>query len=252
LKDMCVLVTGASEGTGWALSRRLADLGCYVVGIASQAQEIDFPGYLYECDVADAGATEEVLRAIRDRFPVDAVVNNVTVTSAQALGEVGLSEIYQGLDASVRVATQVSQGFIESMRARRAGRIVNLCNGTGWGASAGTVHAAAVILDAQQNMVALLFGLQHNASRARLAFGRSHIRQFNAVVYRVAHQMHQRVGECFHKIFIQRGVFTNQLQRNLFAQGSCHIAHLPWKAAKDFFNRLHARFHHRVLQVGGD
>jgi len=144
LKDMCVLVTGAGEGTGWALSRRLADLGCYVVGIASQAQEIDFPGYLYECDVADAGATEEVLRAIRDRFPVDAVVNNVTVASAQALGEVGLSEIYQGLDASVRVATQVSQGFIESMKARRAGRIVNLCNGTGWDASAGTVHAAAV------------------------------------------------------------------------------------------------------------
>lgn len=144
MKDMCVVVTGAAEGIGWALSRRLADLGCHVVGIARQTQEVDFPGYLYECDLADAGATEDVLRAIRERFPVDAVVNNVEVCTQQALGEVGLAELYQGLDLSVRVATQVTQGFVESMKARRAGRIVNLCSGAFHAGSARTAHAAAV------------------------------------------------------------------------------------------------------------
>jgi len=142
--DLCVVVTDAAAGLGWVLSRRLADLGCYVVGIARQTQEVDFPGYLYECDLREAGATEDVLYAIRERFPVDAVVNNLTLSSAQALGEVGLADIYQGVDMSVRVATQVTQGFIESMKARRVGRIVNLCSSASGVAWTPTVQAAAL------------------------------------------------------------------------------------------------------------
>jgi len=144
MKDMCVLVTNATEGIGWALSSRLADLGCHVVGIARQSHEVDFPGYLHECDLNDAGATEDILYDIRERFPVDAVVNNLNVASSQELGEVGLAEIYQGVDQSVRVTTQVVQSFIASMKARRAGRIVNVCSGMPSTPSSHTVYAAAV------------------------------------------------------------------------------------------------------------
>lgn len=87
MKDKCVLVTGATKGIGWALTQRLTDLGCHVVGIARNTADVDFPGYLYACDLADAGRTEEVLREIRDKFPVDAVVNNVGIVAPQALGE---------------------------------------------------------------------------------------------------------------------------------------------------------------------
>jgi len=109
LKDSCVLITGATKGIGWALTQRLADLGCHVVGIARNTAEIDFPGYLYECDLSDAGQTQDVLQVIRDKFPVDAVVNNVGSAISQPLGSVDLSALYETFDLNVRTAVQVDE-----------------------------------------------------------------------------------------------------------------------------------------------
>jgi len=143
MKNMCVLVTGATRGIGWAVSRRLADLGCHVVGLARNAADVDFPGYLYSCDLSDAGRTEDVLREIRDKFPVDALVNNAGVSSRQALGEIDLAALYSVFDLNVRAAVQVTQAFVESMKVRRRGRIVNICSRAMLGAADRTSYAAA-------------------------------------------------------------------------------------------------------------
>ncbi len=143
LKDNCVLITGATKGIGWALTQRLADLGCHVVGIARNTAEIDFPGYLYECDLSDAGQTQDVLQVIRDKFPVDAVVNNVGSAISQPLGSVELSALYETFDMNVRTAVQVTQAFVESMKVRRSGRIINLCSLSVRGAGDATSYAAA-------------------------------------------------------------------------------------------------------------
>ena len=143
MKDSCVLITGATKGIGWALSRRLADAGCHVVGIARHTAEIDFPGYLYECDLSDAGQTEDVLRTIRDKFPVDAVVNNVGSVIPQPLGSVELSALFETFDMNVRTAVQVTQAFVDSMKLRRNGRIINLCSLAVRGARDATSYAAA-------------------------------------------------------------------------------------------------------------
>jgi 3-oxoacyl-[acyl-carrier protein] reductase len=143
LKDKCVLITGATKGIGWALSRRLADLGCHVVGIARNTTDVDFPGYLYACDLLDAGKTEDTLREIRDRFPVDAVVNNVGVVTPEPLGSIELSSLYNVLDLNVRVSVQVVQAFVESMKARREGRIVNIVSRAIHGGYERTSYSAA-------------------------------------------------------------------------------------------------------------
>lgn len=143
MKDKCVLVTGATKGIGWAITRRLADQGCHVVGLARHTQDIDFPGYLYSCDLANAGETEETLRVIREKYPVDAVVNNVGMVAPQPLGAVELSSLYGVLDLNVRVAVQVVQTFLESMKARREGRIVNICSRAARGALERTSYSAA-------------------------------------------------------------------------------------------------------------
>lgn len=126
MKDKCVLITGATKGIGWALTRKLADQGCHVVGIARNTTDVDFPGYLYACDLLDAGRTEDVLHEIRERFPVDAIVNNVGLVMPEPLGEISLASLYNVMDLNVRVAVQTTQAFIESMKARREGRIVNI------------------------------------------------------------------------------------------------------------------------------
>ena len=143
MKDKCVLITGATKGIGWALTQRLTDMGCHVVGIARNTTDVDFPGYLYACDLSDAGGTEDVLREIRERYPVDAVVNNVGIVSPQPLGEIDLATLYNVLDLNVRVAVQVTQAFLESMKARRAGRIVNVCSRSIFGAVERSSYSAA-------------------------------------------------------------------------------------------------------------
>ncbi|WP_298015027.1 SDR family oxidoreductase [uncultured Castellaniella sp.] len=143
MKNSCVLVTGATKGIGWAVSQRLADQGCHVVGLARHTADIDFPGYLYACDLASAGETEELLRVIREKYPVDAVVNCVGPVMPEPLGEVDLASLYQSFDLNVRVAVQAVQAFVPGMKARKAGRIVNLCSRAVHGSVGHTSYSAA-------------------------------------------------------------------------------------------------------------
>ncbi|MET0184013.1 MAG: SDR family oxidoreductase, partial [Achromobacter sp.] len=117
--------------------------GCHVVGIARNTGDVDFPGYLYTCDRADAGRTEDTLREIRERFPVDAIVNNVGLVGAQPLGEVDLTTLFNVLDLNVRVAVQTVQAFVESMKTRREGRIVNVVSRVIEGGFERTSYSAA-------------------------------------------------------------------------------------------------------------
>lgn len=143
MKDKCVLVTGATRGIGWAISQRLADQGCHVVGLARQVNDIDFPGYLYACDLSNAGETEEVLRVIREKYPIDGVVNNVGGIRTEPLGQVELEALYSVYDLVVRVAVQVTQAFVGSMKSRREGRIINICGAAAHGRINQTSFAAA-------------------------------------------------------------------------------------------------------------
>lgn len=143
MKDRCALVTGATKGIGWAISRRLSDQGFHVVGVARHTQDVDFPGFLYSCDLSNAGETEEIFRVIREKYPVDAVVNNVGVVTPEPLGQVGLSALYNVFDLNVRVAVQATQTFVEAMKARRQGRIVNICSRVTQGALSRTSYSAA-------------------------------------------------------------------------------------------------------------
>ncbi|MFA5521902.1 MAG: SDR family oxidoreductase [Castellaniella sp.] len=143
MKNKCVVVTGATKGIGWAVSQLLADQGAHVVGLARQVQDIDFPGYLYACDLSDANATEDMLRLIREKYPVDAVVNNIGLVVPDTLGEIDLATLRQVLEMNVRVTVQVTQAFVASMKARREGRIVNIGSRVAYGSLNRSSYAAA-------------------------------------------------------------------------------------------------------------
>lgn len=144
MKNKCVVITGATHGVGWAISQHLADLGAHVVGLASHTEDIDFPGHLYACDLADAGQTEEVLRMLREKYPVDAVVNYADLILPQPLGEVEIASLYRVFDLHVRVALQLTQIFTPSMQARQEGRIITITSPMAHGELGHTSYAAAM------------------------------------------------------------------------------------------------------------
>lgn len=143
MKDQCVLVTGATKGIGWAISQMLSDNGAHVVGIARNTDEIDFPGYLYKCDLSNAGETEDVLRMIREKYPIDAVINNVGLVQPEPLGQIELASLYQVFDLNVRVTLQVTQTFVQSMKSRQQGRIINIGSVMADGSIARSSYSAA-------------------------------------------------------------------------------------------------------------
>ncbi len=62
--------------------------------------------------------------------------------------------------------------------------------------------------------------------------------------------MHQRVGQRFDKILVEVGLFAHQLEVDLLLQAARQIPDQPGEATKHLLDGLHARFHHRALQVG--
>jgi NAD(P)-dependent dehydrogenase (short-subunit alcohol dehydrogenase family) len=138
-----VLVTGASRGIGLAVSEKLAAEGRAVVGLARHATVERFPGTLIACNLAQAAETAGVLRDIAARFEIDGIVNNVGVASPQPLGKIDLPVLEAVFSLNVTAAVQVTQAFVEGMKKRGKGRIVNVCSRAIHGAVDRTAYAAA-------------------------------------------------------------------------------------------------------------
>ncbi|MYV47419.1 SDR family oxidoreductase [Streptomyces sp. SID2888] len=138
-----VLVTGASRGIGLAVSHRLAAQGNQVLGVARTTPEGEFPGVLLTCDLMDAEQTERVLSAAAGEYQVDGVVNNAGIALPEPLGGVSLDGLQQVFDLNVRATIQITQLFVEGMRERGWGRIVNVTSRAVYGARNRSSYSAA-------------------------------------------------------------------------------------------------------------
>ena len=122
----------------------------------------------------------------------------------------------------------------------------------GLGQNAALVQAFAVVADGDHNPAALVHGMQPHSAKRRLALRHANLRQFDAVVYGVAHHVHQRVAQLFHNVAVNFGFFTGQQQLNLLALGRRQVAHQPVHFLKGATDLHHAQRHGVALQVGGD
>lgn len=137
-----VLITGASKGIGRAVADRVAGAGHIPVGLARNGPA-DFPGEFYEVDLSDRAATADVLAAVIEAGPVDAVVNNVGYVRFGRIGSIDLDHLFDTYDVNVRVAVQVVQSALPGMLAAGWGRIVNVTSLTTLGTLERTPYAAS-------------------------------------------------------------------------------------------------------------
>lgn len=129
-----ILITGVSSGFGLALAREALAVGHEVVGTLRQADGIPSfealaPGRAHArlLDVTDEQAIGTVVGAVEAELgPIDVLVNNAGYGHEGVMEESPLAEMRRQFDVNVFGAVAMMRAVLPGMRARRAGRILNI------------------------------------------------------------------------------------------------------------------------------
>jgi len=135
LDGQTAAVTGAGQGIGEAIARRLAEAGARVVVLdlqerAASAVAGEIGGLGLECDVTSSGSVERAFQEIERKLgPASILVNNAGITGRTVplweLEERDLDAVYAvNLKGVFLCAKAVVRGMLE----RRYGRILNVAS----------------------------------------------------------------------------------------------------------------------------
>ena len=111
------------------------------------------------------------------------------------------------------------------------------------------IQATPVVADLDGDLARLMRRNDPHRAGRRLAGPQAFFRRFNAVVGAIAHQMGQRIADQIDQLPVKLGVGALGDEVDLFIQFIGQIADHARQVGEDALNRLHARPHHRVLQI---
>ena len=154
LKDRVAIVTGASQGIGEAIARRLAEEGALAICAARSAEKlatlvagITGAGHRAEAlplDVADAGAIAPAVKAVLDRHGrLDILVNNAGITEDNLILRMTKDAWDRVIATNLTGVFLLTQAAVKAMVRQRYGRIVNITSVVGLMGNAGQANYAA-------------------------------------------------------------------------------------------------------------
>jgi 3-oxoacyl-[acyl-carrier protein] reductase len=154
LDGRTALVTGASQGIGEAIARRLAEQGARVVLAARSedrlkelAARIDAGGGCARplaLDVSRPETLGERLKQLPEDFAaVDVLVNNAGITADNLLARMSLEDWERVLRTNLTGAYALTRELLRGMMKRRWGRIINVSSVVGLMGNAGQANYAA-------------------------------------------------------------------------------------------------------------
>jgi 3-oxoacyl-[acyl-carrier protein] reductase len=154
LDGKTALVTGASQGIGEAIARRLAEQGARVVLAARSedklkdlAARIDAGGGCARplaLDVSQPETFAERLKQLPEDFAaVDILVNNAGITADNLLARMSLEDWERVLRTNLTGAYALTKEVLRGMMKRRWGRIINVSSVVGLMGNAGQANYAA-------------------------------------------------------------------------------------------------------------
>lgn len=153
-QDRLALVTGASQGIGQAIARRLAAEGWNLALVARSVDKLEAArGELerdgtrvsaYACDVSDGEAVGETVEKVRADFDrIDALVNNAGITDDALLVRMKPEQWRRVLAVNLDGAYHCVRAVAPLMMRARSGRIVNITSVIGQMGNAGQVNYSA-------------------------------------------------------------------------------------------------------------
>jgi short-subunit dehydrogenase len=151
LHGKVVLVTGGSRGLGLALARELARRGARLAICARTSedlvwakQELEVRGaevLALPCDVTDPDAVAQLIADVRLHLgAIDVLINNAGVISVGPIESMTRKDFEDVMAVNFWGAVNATMAVLPEMRARRAGRIVNI---TSIGAKVAVPHLLA-------------------------------------------------------------------------------------------------------------
>jgi 3-oxoacyl-[acyl-carrier protein] reductase len=154
LESRTALVTGASQGIGEAIARRLAAQGARVVlaarneeklaGVAAAIAAAGGAARALPLDLARPGEIAERLRSLGgDWAEIEILVNNAGVTADGLLARMSLEQWQKVIDTNLTGAFAVTRELVRGMLRRRWGRIVTISSVVGLMGNAGQANYAA-------------------------------------------------------------------------------------------------------------
>ncbi len=137
LRDQVVLITGGSRGLGLVLAREASRQGARVAICARDADELararadlrdrGASVFAIPCDVTNADQVAEMVRAVETHFGrIDVLINNAGVIQVGPVEEMTLADYREAMAAHYWAPLYATLAVLPAMRARRAGRIVNI------------------------------------------------------------------------------------------------------------------------------
>ncbi len=142
MKDLAgrvVLVTGAARGMGKLHAFNFAREGARVVmtdvdeaELAKAASELSDAGheiFSYVQDISDRGACFELVEKVEaEAGPIDVLVNNAGITTAEYVMDTSESTFRRIIDVNYLGAVWMMHAVIPGMLARGRGHVVNVCS----------------------------------------------------------------------------------------------------------------------------
>jgi len=154
LQERTALVTGASQGIGAAVAKRLADRGARVVLAARSVDKLE---HLAE-EIRDAGgaactlaldlgepeAVEERIGTLPEGFAgIDILVNNAGITADNLLARMKLEDWQRVLTVNLTGTFVVTKALLRGMMRKRWGRVINISSVVGLMGNPGQSNYAA-------------------------------------------------------------------------------------------------------------
>ncbi|HEX9325845.1 MAG TPA: 3-hydroxybutyrate dehydrogenase [Reyranella sp.] len=141
LKGRCALITGSTQGLGYAMAERLAAEGCNIVmngfgaadAIESRRRELESAYRVraihHGADVADAAQIADLVATARKTFgTVDVLINNAVVRNFSPIEKFKPEDWDRALAVNLSAAFHTVRLALPGMRERDFGRIVNVAS----------------------------------------------------------------------------------------------------------------------------